>query len=133
MPLTFVNHAQPSPPCVVFKEDLQKLTYEANAVDKFYNHLQNCALHPKRLEGIFLAVAHLCSKLECCRSKVVINVDAPYIKMLSKQFDRCHGTLLQYVEFLCSAVSPASSYGVLIPSLNDLVHLYLLYPEVQYD
>ncbi|KAK7277013.1 hypothetical protein RIF29_18162 [Crotalaria pallida] len=51
------------------KEDLQKLAYEANAVDKFCHHLQNCALHPKRLEGIFLALAHLCSKLECCRSK----------------------------------------------------------------
>ncbi|KAK7244677.1 hypothetical protein RIF29_39502 [Crotalaria pallida] len=66
------------------------------------------------------------------RSQVVINADAPYIKMLSKQFDRFHGTLLQYVEFLCSAVSPASSYGVLIPSLNDLVHLYHLDPEVAF-
>lgn len=53
------------------KEDLQKLAFEANAVDKFYNHLQNCALHPKRLEGIFLALAELCSKLECCRSKFI--------------------------------------------------------------
>ncbi|KAJ1410860.1 Armadillo-type fold [Sesbania bispinosa] len=54
---------------VAEKEDLQKLAFEANAIDKFYNHLQNCALHPKRLEGIFLALADLCSKLECCRSK----------------------------------------------------------------
>lgn len=53
------------------KEDLQKLAFEANAIDKFYNHLQNCALHPKRLEGIFLALAELCSKLECCRSKFI--------------------------------------------------------------
>ena len=51
------------------KEDLQKLAFEANAIDKFYNHLQNCSFHPKRLEGIFLALADLCSKLECCRSK----------------------------------------------------------------
>lgn len=51
------------------KEDLHKLAFEANAIDKLYNHLQNCALHPKRLEGIFLALANLCSKLECCRSK----------------------------------------------------------------
>ncbi|XP_061375434.1 uncharacterized protein LOC133317592 [Gastrolobium bilobum] len=51
------------------KEDLQKLAFEANAIDKFYSQLQNCALHPKRLEGIFLALADLCSKLECCRSK----------------------------------------------------------------
>ncbi|XP_065856982.1 THO complex subunit 2 isoform X2 [Euphorbia lathyris] len=66
------------------------------------------------------------------RSLVVVNADAPYIKMVSEQFDRCHGTLLQYVEFLCSAVTPASSYAKLIPSLNDLVHLYHLDPEVAF-
>ncbi|KAL2316603.1 hypothetical protein Fmac_030479 [Flemingia macrophylla] len=51
------------------KEDLQKLAFEANAIEKFYDHLQNHGLRPKRLEGIFLALSHLCSKLECCRSK----------------------------------------------------------------
>ncbi|CAJ1936729.1 unnamed protein product [Sphenostylis stenocarpa] len=66
------------------------------------------------------------------RSLVVIKADAPYIKMVSEQFDRCHGTLLQYVEFLGSAVTPASNYGILIPSLNDLVHLYHLDPEVAF-
>ncbi|CAL0313802.1 unnamed protein product [Lupinus luteus] len=66
------------------------------------------------------------------RSLVLINADAPYIKMLSEQFDRSHGTLLQYVEFLCNAVTPATNYGVLIPSLNDLVHLYHLDPEVAF-
>ncbi|RZC14072.1 THO complex subunit 2 isoform B [Glycine soja] len=65
-------------------------------------------------------------------SLVVINADAPYIKMVSEQFDRCHGTLLQYVEFLCSAVTPASNYAILVPSLNDLVHLYHLDPEVAF-
>ncbi|CAJ1971555.1 unnamed protein product [Sphenostylis stenocarpa] len=54
---------------VAEREDVQKLAFEANAIDKFNNHLQNCALHPKRLEGIFLALAALCSKLECSRSK----------------------------------------------------------------
>ncbi|KAJ6433781.1 hypothetical protein OIU84_017476 [Salix udensis] len=66
------------------------------------------------------------------RSVVVINADAPYIKMVSEQFDRCHGTLLQYVEFLCSAVTPPSAYAQLIPSLDDLVHLYHLDPEVAF-
>ncbi|GKV20842.1 hypothetical protein SLEP1_g30901 [Rubroshorea leprosula] len=66
------------------------------------------------------------------RSVVVINADAPYIKMVSEQFDRCHGTLLQYVEFLCSAVTPATSYALLIPSLDDLVHQYHLDPEVAF-
>ncbi|OMO85127.1 hypothetical protein CCACVL1_10420 [Corchorus capsularis] len=62
--------------------------------------------------------------------RVLINADAPYIKMVSEQFDRCHGTLLQYVEFLCSAFTPAAAYAQLIPSLDDLVHLYHLDPEV---
>lgn len=54
---------------VAEKEDLLKLAFEANAIDKFYSHLQNRGLHPKRREGIFLALADLCWKLECCRSK----------------------------------------------------------------
>ncbi|GAY56567.1 hypothetical protein CUMW_172890 [Citrus unshiu] len=66
------------------------------------------------------------------RSVVVINADAPYIKMVCEEFDRCHGTLLQYVEFLCSAVTPATAYAQLIPSLNDLVHQYHLDPEVAF-
>ncbi|TQD77412.1 hypothetical protein C1H46_037055 [Malus baccata] len=51
------------------KLDLQKLAFEANAIDKLYNHLQKSPLHPKRLEGILLALADLCSKLESCRSR----------------------------------------------------------------
>ncbi|KAK4275229.1 hypothetical protein QN277_018346 [Acacia crassicarpa] len=51
------------------KEDLHKIAFEANAIDKFYCHLQISSLNPKRLEGIFLALADLCSKLECCRSR----------------------------------------------------------------
>lgn len=62
--------------------------------------------------------------------RVVVNAEAPYIKMVSEQFDRCHGTLLQYVDFLCSAVTPTTAYAQLIPSLNDLVHMYHLDPEV---
>ncbi|KAM1011881.1 hypothetical protein ACFX2C_047172 [Malus domestica] len=66
------------------------------------------------------------------RSVVIIEANAPYIKMVSEQFDRCHGTLLQFVEFLCSAVTPASAYAQLIPSLDDLVHKYHLDPEVAF-
>ena len=65
-------------------------------------------------------------------SRIVINADAPYIKMVSEQFDRCHGVLLQYVDFLCSAVSPLTAYAQLIPTLHDLVHLYHLDPEVRF-
>ncbi|XP_042021570.1 THO complex subunit 2-like [Salvia splendens] len=66
------------------------------------------------------------------RSVVVIKADVPYIKMVCEQFDRCHGTLLQYVEFLCSAVTPTSSYALLIPTLDELVHQYHLDPEVAF-
>ncbi|GAB2232503.1 hypothetical protein Droror1_Dr00011540 [Drosera rotundifolia] len=66
------------------------------------------------------------------RSMVVINADAPYIKMVSEQYDRCHGILLQYVEFLCSAFSPASTYGQMITSLDELIHSYHLEPEVAF-
>lgn len=66
------------------------------------------------------------------RSVVVISADVPYIKMVSEQFDRCHGTLLQYVEFLSSAVTPTSAYALLIPTLDELVHLYHLDPEVAF-
>lgn len=62
--------------------------------------------------------------------RVVVNADAPYIKMVTEQFDRCHGILLQYVDFLSSAVSPATAYAQLVPSLEELVHTYHLEPEV---
>ncbi|KAL8162517.1 hypothetical protein V2J09_014006 [Rumex salicifolius] len=66
------------------------------------------------------------------RSLVVIKADAPYIKMVSGQYDRCHGILLQYVEFLCSAVNPVTAYAQLVPPLDDLVQKYHLEPEVAF-
>lgn len=51
------------------KEDMQKIAFEANAIDKLYNHLKKAVLNSKRVEGILLAMADLCSKLESCRSK----------------------------------------------------------------
>lgn len=50
--------------------------------------------------------------------------------MVSEQFDRCHGTLLQYVEFLSSAMAPTAAYAQMIPNLDDLIHQYHLDPEV---
>eukprot|EP00250_Pteridium_aquilinum_P010635 c19529_g1_i1 orf=214-5961(+) len=64
------------------------------------------------------------------RSKVIIEADAPHIKMVSEQFDRCHGTLLQYVDFLTSAVTPTTAYAQLIPPLDELLHKYHIEPEV---
>ncbi|KAL8265927.1 hypothetical protein R6Q59_003271 [Mikania micrantha] len=66
------------------------------------------------------------------RSVVVIDADSPHIKMVCEQFDRCHGSLLQYVEFLCGAMTPINSYAQLIPNLHDLIHLYHLEPEVAF-
>jgi len=74
---------------VAEKEDMQKLAFEANAIDKFNNHLQKCALHPKRLEGIFLALAALCSKLECCRSKFLSLQVCCFMETTSKAYIFC--------------------------------------------
>ncbi|KAB2065887.1 hypothetical protein ES319_A09G121900v1 [Gossypium barbadense] len=51
------------------KEDLQKLALEANAIDKLHHHIKKGSLHPRRYEGILLALDDMCSKLESCRSK----------------------------------------------------------------
>ncbi|XP_018830933.1 armadillo repeat-containing protein 8 [Juglans regia] len=51
------------------KEDLQKLAFKANALDKLHNQLLNYSSHPRRFQGILLVLADLCSNLESCRSK----------------------------------------------------------------
>ncbi|GMI75252.1 EMBRYO DEFECTIVE 2793 [Hibiscus trionum] len=104
------------------------VTRNNKALIKSTNRLRDSLLpkdEPKLAIPLLLLIAQH-------RSLVVINADAPYIKMVSEQFDRCHGTLLQYVEFLCSAVTPPAAYAQLIPSLDDLVHLYHLDPEVAF-
>ncbi|XP_058072543.1 uncharacterized protein LOC131221334 [Magnolia sinica] len=51
------------------KEDLQKLASGAKAVEKLCNFLLKGSLQAKRLQGVLLALAELCSKLESCRSR----------------------------------------------------------------
>ncbi|XP_044488002.1 THO complex subunit 2 isoform X2 [Mangifera indica] len=104
------------------------VTRNNKALIKSTNRLKDSLLpkdEPKLAIPLLLLIAQH-------RSVVVIAADAPYIKMVSEQFDRCHGTLLQYVEFLCSAVNPCTAYAQLVPSLNDLVHQYHLDPEVAF-
>ncbi|KAJ6743936.1 THO COMPLEX SUBUNIT 2 [Salix purpurea] len=104
------------------------VTRNNKALFKSANRLRDSLLpkdEPKLAIPLLLLIAQH-------RSVVVINADAPYIKMVSEQFDRCHGTLLQYVEFLCSVVTPPSAYAQLIPSLDDLVHMYHLDPEAAF-
>ncbi|KAL4575579.1 hypothetical protein LXL04_022427 [Taraxacum kok-saghyz] len=66
------------------------------------------------------------------RAVVVIEADSPHIKMVCEQLDRCHGSLVQYVEFLCGAMTPITSYAQLVPDLHDLIHSYHLEPEVAF-
>ncbi|GMH01955.1 hypothetical protein Nepgr_003794 [Nepenthes gracilis] len=102
------------------------ITRNNKALIKSTNRLRDSLLpreEPKLAIPLLLLIAQH-------RSLVVINANAPYIKMVSEQYDRCHGILLQYVEFLCSAVTPATAYAQLIPPLNDLIHSYHLEPEV---
>ncbi|MCO5571108.1 hypothetical protein L7F22_024840 [Adiantum nelumboides] len=101
-------------------------TKNNKALLKSTNRLRDALLpkdEPKLAVPLLLLIAQH-------RSKVVIDADAPHIKMVSEQFDRCHGTLLQYVEFLTNAVTPATAYAQLIPSLDDLLHKYHIEPEV---
>ncbi|GMH00047.1 hypothetical protein Nepgr_001886 [Nepenthes gracilis] len=53
------------------KEDMQKLAFEMDAVDKLCSQLRKTPLQAKRIQGIFLALAELCSKLEFCRSRLL--------------------------------------------------------------
>ncbi|XP_042502720.1 THO complex subunit 2-like isoform X2 [Macadamia integrifolia] len=104
------------------------MTRNNKALIKSTNRLRD-ALLPKEEPKLAIPLLLLIAQH---RSVVVINADAPYIKMVSEQFDRCHGTLLQYVEFLYSAITPAINYGQLVPSLDDIVHKYHLEPEVAF-
>ncbi|KAJ9540391.1 hypothetical protein OSB04_026897 [Centaurea solstitialis] len=52
-------------------ESLQKLAFEANTIDKLCDHMQKELLQAKRLQGIFMTLANLCSNLECCRSIIL--------------------------------------------------------------
>ncbi|XP_047330287.1 THO complex subunit 2 isoform X2 [Impatiens glandulifera] len=104
------------------------MTRNNKALIKSTNRLRDSLLpkdEPKLAIPLLLLIAQH-------RSVVVLNADVSYIKMVSEQFDRCHGTLLQYVEFLWSAVTPSTAYAQLIPSLHDLIHLYHLDPEVAF-
>ncbi|OVA14452.1 THO complex [Macleaya cordata] len=104
------------------------LTRNNKALIRSTNRLRDSLL-PKEEPKLALPLLLLLAQH---RALVVINADAPYIKMVSEQFDRCHGTLLQYVEFLNSALTPAITYAQLIPPLEDLVHNYHLDPEVAF-
>lgn len=104
------------------------MTRNNKALMKSTNRLRDSLL-PKDQPQLAIPLLLLIAQY---RSTVVINADGSYVKMVSEQFDRCHGTLLQYVEFLSNALSPASTYAQLIPTLSDLIHKYHLEPEVAF-
>ncbi|KAK4407400.1 hypothetical protein Sango_0321000 [Sesamum angolense] len=53
------------------KEDMQKIAFNANLIEKLCEHLNVGSYQAKRLQGIFLVLGDLCSKLECCRDRVL--------------------------------------------------------------
>ncbi|XP_074582550.1 THO complex subunit 2 [Curcuma longa] len=110
-----------------YQATLFGMTKNNKVLSKSTNRLRDALLpkeEPKLAIPLLILIAHH-------RSMVVMNADASYIKMVSEQFDRCHGTLLQYVDFLCNALAPAT-YAQLIPSLDELVQKYHLDPEVAF-
>ncbi|PWA75371.1 Armadillo [Artemisia annua] len=52
-------------------EGLQKLAFETNTIDKLLNRTQKELLQAKRLQGVFITLANICSNLECCRSILI--------------------------------------------------------------
>ncbi|KAF0916503.1 hypothetical protein E2562_007582 [Oryza meyeriana var. granulata] len=102
-------------------------TRNSKVLNKSTNKLRDSLLpkeEPKLAIPLLLLIAQH-------RSKIIINADATYIKMVSEQFDRCHGILLQYVEFLSTAVTP-TTYVQLIPPLEDLINKYHIEPDVAF-
>ncbi|KAL7113444.1 hypothetical protein ACP275_04G060800 [Erythranthe tilingii] len=53
------------------KEDMQKVAFDANVIDSLCENLNSVSFQAKRLQGTFLALGDLCSKLECCRDRVL--------------------------------------------------------------
>lgn len=82
-------------------EDLQKLAFEANVVDKLCDHLQNCLLQTRRYQGILVALAGLSSKLECCKSKIFTHKVCCLSKMINLILDDFSATVV----FLNSVVN----------------------------
>lgn len=56
---------------IMGKEDLHKQAISVNAVEKLGNFLRKNNIEAKRLEGILLALAELCSTLEKCRCQLM--------------------------------------------------------------
>ncbi|KAK8937733.1 hypothetical protein KSP40_PGU015256 [Platanthera guangdongensis] len=53
------------------KEELQVQIVAINVVEKFCNYLEKGSIPPRRLQGILLALAELCSKSEICRGQLI--------------------------------------------------------------
>ncbi|KAL6577483.1 THO complex subunit 2 [Orobanche minor] len=105
------------------------ITKNNKALIKSTNRLRDSLLPKDEITKLAIPLLLLIAQH---RSVIVIQANVPHIKMVCEQFDRCHGTLLQYVDFLCSAVTPTSAYVMLIPTLDELVHQYHLDPEVAF-
>ncbi|KAL2510840.1 ARM repeat superfamily protein [Abeliophyllum distichum] len=56
------------------------IAFDAKVVDKLCNHLETGPFQAKRLQGIFLALADMCSELECCRDRALSLEALSYIK-----------------------------------------------------
>jgi len=68
---------------VAGKEELHKQAVSINAIEKLCNFLRKGMIQARRLEGIFLALAELCSKLERCRCQLM-SLQVCYSRKLNK-------------------------------------------------
>lgn len=66
------------------------------------------------------------------RSRISFETDTKSLKVLSQLFDKCHTTLVMFLEFLQAHVSPAETYILMMPSLTKMCKTYHLDVEVAF-
>ncbi|KAL8210451.1 hypothetical protein R6Q57_004888 [Mikania cordata] len=80
------------------EEGLQKLAFEANTIRKLCDHMQKELLQPKRLEGMLMILANLCSNLECCRS---VLLQSPKLQIINIITDALSHTTVEVCVAAC--------------------------------
>jgi THO complex subunit 2 len=66
------------------------------------------------------------------RSNILFNTKTEHLKLLGRLYDTCQMTLVQFCEFIFTAVQPVSDYAKLIPSLPELLDKYHLQPSMAF-
>lgn len=66
------------------------------------------------------------------RRLITLQSDLSHLKLVAELYDSCQRTLLQYIEFMQTAM-PHGEYERALPSLEDLVRVYAVEPELAFQ